>query len=268
MPRVETALGAVGVAEQGVVARQRGGGLPIVFLHGVGSDKSVWRPQLDHFGRSRRALAFDYPGYGDSDAASDGTTRDDYAAAILAAMDALAIGEAHICGLSLGGVVAIAMHAAAPHRCASLVIADSFAGHPDGRGIHDRGVGASTTVGMRALAEARAPLLLGGGASQELRGEVVETMARIDPEAFRIGLEAVWLADQRERAAAIGVPTLVIVGEEDKVTPPDLSRELAQAIPGALMRAIAGAGHLTNIEKPDEFNRLVEEFVEGVEAGR
>lgn len=261
MARVRTALGALGVAEQG------SGGVPIVFLHGVGSDKSVWRPQLDHFGRSRRALAFDYPGYGDSDPASDGTTRDDYAAAILAAMDALAIGEAHICGLSLGGVVAIAMHAAAPNRCASLAIADSFAVHPDGRGIYERGVEASSTVGMRALAEARAPLLLGAGASHELRGEVVETMARIDPRAFRIGLEAVWLADQRERVAAIGVPTLVIVGEEDKVTPPDLSRELARSIAGARMRAISGAGHLTNIEKPDEFNRLVEEFVESVEAG-
>ena len=268
MPRVTTALGSLGVAERGDVARQRGGGLPIIFLHGVGSDKTVWRPQLDHFGRTRRALAFDYPGYGDSAPAADGTTRDDYAAAILAAMDALGIGEAHVCGLSLGGVVAIAMHAAAPERCASLIIADSFAVHPDGRGIYQRGLEASRTVGMRALAEARAPLLLGASASGELRDEVVETMARIDPAAFRIGLQAVWLADQRDRVAAIAVPALVIVGAEDKVTPPELSRQLAQAIGGAEMHAIAGAGHLANTEKPEEFNRLVEEFVEGVEARR
>jgi 3-oxoadipate enol-lactonase len=266
MRRVETALGAVGVAERGVAAGQRGGGVPVVFLHGVGSDKSVWRLQLDHFGRTRRAIAFDYPGYGDSDPPPDGTTRDDYAMAMLAAMDKLGVGRAHICGLSLGGVVAIAMHAAAPGRCASLIMADSFAVHPDGRGIHDRGVEASTTIGMRALAEARAPLLLGAGASDELRDEVIETMARIDPAAFRIGLQAVWLADQRQRAAEIGVPTLVIVGDEDKVTPPDLSRELARAIAGSRMHLIAGAGHLANIDKPDEFNRLVEGFIEGVNA--
>src|SRR6476620_7332361 len=104
---------------------EAGGGeaTPIVFLHGVGSDKSVWHPQLEHFARTRRAIAFDYPGYGDSDPTPAGATRDDYAAAILSAMDALGIREAHICGLSLGGVVAIAIHAAAPHRCASLVIA-------------------------------------------------------------------------------------------------------------------------------------------------
>ncbi|MBA3525942.1 MAG: alpha/beta fold hydrolase [Pseudomonadota bacterium] len=260
MPRVETPFGAIGFAEQG------SGGVPIVFLHGVGSDKSVWKPQLEHFGRSRLAVAFDYPGYGDSAPAAAGMTRDDYAAAILAAMDGLGIGAAHVCGLSLGGVVAIAMHAAAPERCASLVIADSFAVHPDGRGIHQRGLEASTTIGMRALAEARAPLLLGAGASAELRDEVVETMARIDPAAFAIGLEAVWLADQRGRAAAIDVPTLVIVGAEDKVTPPNLSRQLADEVAGAEMHEIAGAGHLANIEKPHEFNRLVEAFVERVEA--
>lgn len=260
MRRVETALGAIGVAEAGA------GGVPIVFLHGVGSDKSVWRPQLEHFGGARRAIAFDYPGYGDSDAAADGTTRDDYAAAILAAMDKLGIGRAHLCGLSLGGVVAIAMHAAAPERAASLIIADSFAVHPDGRGIHDRGAEASRTIGMRALAEARAPLLLGSGASDEQRGEVIETMARIDPAAFRIGLQAVWLADQRQRVAAIDVPTLVVVGAEDQVTPPDLSREMAKTIPGARMHVIAGAGHLANIEQASEFNRLVEGFIESGEA--
>src|SRR5438270_8088339 len=72
---------------------------PILFLHGVGSDKSVWRPQLDHFGQTRRTIAFDYPGYGDSDPVPDGTTRDDYAAAILSAMEALTVIQAHICGL-------------------------------------------------------------------------------------------------------------------------------------------------------------------------
>jgi 3-oxoadipate enol-lactonase len=86
-------------------------------------------------------------------------------------------------------------------------------------------------------------------------------MARIDPDAFRIGAKAVWLADQRERVAAIEVPTLVLVGGEDTVTPPELSQELAGLIPGAELHILAGAGHLANIERPADFNRLVEEFV-------
>ncbi len=251
---ITTGRAAIGVDEAG-----GGDAVPIVFLHGVGSDKSVWKPQLAHFGQSRRAVAFDYPGYGESDPAPAGTTRDDYAAAILGAMETLGIERAHVCGLSLGGVIAIALHHAAPDRCASLILADTFAVHPDGQAIYDRSVAASEQ--MSELAAARTPVLLAPGASEELHQEVRETMARIDPQAFRIGAEAVWLADQRDSVAEIAVPTLVLVGDQDTVTPPELSRELAEAIPGAELHILAGAGHLANIERPADFNRLVEEFI-------
>ena len=257
MPIVETNTGrSIGYEEAG-----SGEAMPIVFLHGVGSDKSVWRPQLDYFGATRRTLAFDYPGYGDSDPAPDGTTRDDYAAAILYAMTKLGIAKAHICGLSLGGVVAIAMHHRAPERCASLILADTFAVHPEGRAIYDRSLAGSQD--LPAMAEARVGVLLAQPAEPNIRREVVATMSRIDPAAYRIGAEAVWLADQRERAAAIRVPTLVLVGDQDKVTPPPLSDELAALIPDAKLQVIAGAGHLANIEKPGDFNRAVEDFILG-----
>jgi 3-oxoadipate enol-lactonase len=241
---------------------ETGGGeaTPIIFLHGVGSDKSVWHPQLDHFGRTRRSIAFDYPGYGDSDLAPLGTTRDDYAAAILAAMDALGIAQAHICGLSLGGVVAIAMHHLAAQRCTSLILADTFAVHPEGRAIYERSLAGSRD--LPAMAEARVDVLLAQPADPGVRSEVVETMSRIDPAAYRIGAEAVWLADQRDRAGAIRVPTLVLCGTEDNVTPPALSQELADMIPHAQLQLIRGAGHLGNLEKPHEFNLIVERFIE------
>ena len=167
MPRVtisnETSLGYV----------EAGGGdlTPIIFLHGVGSDKSVWHPQLDHFGGTRRAIAIDYPGYGDSDSAPEGTTRDDYAEAILSAMDALEIRRAHICGLSLGGVVAIAMHHRAPDRCASLILADTFAMHPQGRAIYERNL--AGTRDIPAMAKARVDILLAQPADAQVRREVV-----------------------------------------------------------------------------------------------
>ena len=255
MPRVATSHGHnIGYVEAG-----GGEATPIVFLHGVGSDKSVWRPQLEHFAKTRRAIAFDYPGYGESDAAIQGTTRDDYAAAILSAMDALGIAEAHICGLSLGGIVAIAIDHLAPARCASLILADTFAAHPEGRAIYDRSIAASGN--LRAMAEARVDLLLAQPADPAVRSEVVETMSRIDPAAYRIGAEAVWLADQRARAGAIAKPTLVLVGNQDLVTPPELSSDLADRIPGARMQVIENAGHLSNLEQPDAFNRAVDEFL-------
>jgi pimeloyl-ACP methyl ester carboxylesterase len=76
----------------------------------------------------------------------------------------------------------------------------------------------------------------------------------------------VWLADQRERVHGIRAPTLIICGSEDRVTPPALSRVLTQLIPGAHFEPIEGAGHLGNLERPDEFNTLVGAFVRGVDS--
>jgi 3-oxoadipate enol-lactonase len=175
-------------------------------------------------------------------------------------MEALGVDRAHLCGLSLGGVVAIAMHHAAPERCASLILADTFAAHPDGRAIYERSLAGSRD--LPAMAEARVDVLIAQPADPEVRREVVETMSRIDPAAYRIGAEAVWLADQRDRASAIRVPTLVIVGDQDSITPVELSNHLVDLIPNAHMQVIAGAGHLTNLERPGEFNRIVERFID------
>lgn len=259
MPRVITNNGY----EIGYVEAGGGDATPIVFLHGVGSDKSAWHPQLEHFGRKRRAIAFDYPGYGDSDPAPEGTTRDDYASAIISGLHELGVDRAHVCGLSLGGVVAIAMHHAAPERCASLILADTFAVHPEGRAIYERAITASEN--LRAMAEARVDVLLGQPAAPRVRREVVETMARIDPAAYCTGAKAVWLADQRDRAQEIRVPTLVLVGDQDLVTPVELSNELVDLIPDARMQVIKDAGHLGNLEKSAEFNAILDDFLAGVE---
>ncbi|MEG3155933.1 alpha/beta fold hydrolase [Sphingomonas sp. RB1R13] len=255
MAKLSTSLGIIGVDEQG------SDGVPLVFLHGVGSDRSAWAPQLAHFGMARRTIAFDHPGYGESDPArpSDEAPHDRFAAAILAALDALEIGQAHICGLSLGGVVAIALAALAPGRVASLIIADSFLAHPDGPAIVERSVAASCD--MAALARARVPVLLGAGADPSLVAELEQVMAQIDPAAFRLASRAVWAADQRERATAISVPTLVICGSEDRVTPPALSEAVTSAIDRARLVMIQAAGHLPNLEQAALFNFALDRFL-------
>ena len=255
MGRVQIAGGALGYEEAG-----DGPAAPIIFLHGVGSDKSVWRPQLARFAPERRAIAFDYPGYGDSEFV-EGADRETFVASTLQAMTALGVDRAHICGLSLGGVVAIAMSAQAPERCASLILADTFAMHPDGQAIHDRSLAASRELGMRGLAEARVDALIAPGAAPAVRREVIETMSRIDPAAYAIGAEAVWLADQRDRVAAIACPALILCGSDDRITPPSLSEDLKNRIPHAALVEIAGAGHLSNLEQPTIFNRVVDGFL-------
>lgn len=260
MPRVITNDGCeIGYEEAGT-----GEAAPIIFLHGVGSDKSVWRSQLAHFGKTRRAVAFDFPGYGESDPAPEGTSRDDYASAVISAMHELGIDRAHICGLSLGGVVAIAINHSDANRCASLILADTFAVHPQGDAIYERAMTASEN--LRSMAEARVDMLLAQPAAPRVRREVVETMSRIDPQAYCIGAEAVWLADQRDRAKQIRVPTLVIVGDQDLITPPELSDELAGLVPNARIQVIEDAGHISNLERPVEFDQAVDQFIGDIEA--
>ena len=118
---------------------------------------------------------------------------------------------------------------------------------------------------MREMAEARTGVLLGSAATGELRREVIDTMAAIDPSAFRLGAAVVWLADQRSRATAVEVPTLILCGDEDVVTPPALSDELGRLIAGSRVETIPASGHLANAEQPELFNAAIDRFLTDVE---
>jgi 3-oxoadipate enol-lactonase len=258
MATLSTSLGPIGIERCGE------GGVPLLFLHGVGSDRHAWAPQLAAFGDERLAIAIDWPGYGDS-GFLPGANRATFAEAALAVLDALGIERAHVCGLSLGGVIAIRMAADAPTRIASLVLADTFAVHPEGQAIHDRSLAGAANLGMAGLAEARADALLAQPADSATRAEVVATMSRIDPAAYALAAAAVWLADQRAEAAAIAHPTLILHGSEDHITPAALSDELKTLIPHAALVEITGAGHLPNLEQPAIFNRVLASFLSGLE---
>jgi 3-oxoadipate enol-lactonase len=240
---------------------ERGGGQPIVFLHGVGSDRSVWDRQLVHFGRKWRAVALDYPGYGDSDRPVGTLDRSAIAGYVLGALDALEVATAHLVGLSMGGVIALELALRWPQRIRSLVLADSFAWHPDADAIMARVRSALASMTMREFAEARVGVLLAPGAPEELRREVVATMSRIDKRAYAWASAAVWTPDYRSDLAKIGTPTLVLVGEHDQPTPPALAEALAAGIRGARLAVIPAAGHLSNIDNPTAFNQAIENFL-------
>ncbi|MEJ7654310.1 MAG: alpha/beta fold hydrolase, partial [Chloroflexia bacterium] len=109
-------------------------GSPVVFLHGVGSDRSVWREQLDRFGEYHRALALDFRGHGESDVPPLGSIdRAAFAADVAAAVGELQLGPVHLVGLSMGGVVALETYSRFPELVRTLTLADSFARFPAGR---------------------------------------------------------------------------------------------------------------------------------------
>jgi pimeloyl-ACP methyl ester carboxylesterase len=238
-------------------AIEHGAGDPVVYLHGVGSDATAWTPQLEAV-PGHRAVAIHMPGYGTSP-----TSPIDAAAALAdLVLEALPTGRLHLVGLSLGAVVAAHAAAKAGPRVASLTLASGFLRYPDGEAVAARAQEAARN-GMATLAAARVGRILHPDAAAAVRSEVRATMARIPPDAYQRMSRAVWTADLTQVAASLRVPTLVLSGDADPVTPPSLGRQLAEAIPGSAFTALPRASHLLNLDQPAAFNALLRRHVEG-----
>lgn len=243
---------------------EQGAGDTVVFLHGVGSDKAVWDAQIEHFAAlNYRAVALDYPGYGESDLPPADLNREQIADCIFGALDALGIiAAAHIVGLSMGGVIALEMWLREPERIRSVVLADTFAKHPEGDAILERSLEGAATLGMHKFAERRIAAVFAPGAAPALKRAFVENMSRINPRSYAWASRAVWTADYRADLSSIRTPTLVLVGEHDALTPVALSEELQKGIQGARLRVIPSAGHLSNIDNAAAFNEAVAKFLD------
>ena len=242
--------------------RSAGSGRPLVFLHGVGSSSHTWEGQLAHFGSGHLCVAPDMRGYAGStvaDPASISMKR--FAADVAALIASLDSGPADVCGLSMGGIVALNLWRDSPSSVRSLALCDTWANNPAGAATHPERMAAIDAGGMPDLAETRMPGIYGPGADPALVRRGVDAFARLDKAAYRAASFDLWPQDLREVAKTITVPTLVMVGEQDTLTPLALSEELVELVPGAYLVVIPGAGHLTNEENPPAFNAALEEFL-------
>lgn len=238
-----------------------GKGDPIVFLHGVGSVRDTWAGQLEEFGTTNLAVALDARGHGESAAPADTISMESFASDTAAVIDALGAGPAHICGLSMGGVIALHTWRDHPAAVHSLILCDSWAWHPKAAAGQEARLAAIDADDMPKLAGDRMPAVYGPGAAPELVQRGIEVCAHKDKAAYRQSSAVLWTVDLRSVAASIRVPTLILVGEHDTVTPPHLSEELNRLIPGSTLVVIPGSGHLTNEENPAAFNAAVHEFL-------
>lgn len=179
---------------------------------------------------------------------------DDYARFAVAQLDARGIEKATIAGLSMGGYICFAALRLFPERVSGLILIDTreTADSEEARKGRFESIGKVEQQGVAAVADAMLPKMV---VSDALKPEVREIMMSASPE-FVIG--ALWAMAERPDSSAllptINVPTLVVVGEEDTITPPADAERMAAAIPGARLVRIAGAAHLSNYEKPEEFN--------------
>lgn len=249
-----------------LVATDVGQGPVVVLLHAFPLARSMWRPQIDTLRDAYRLIVPDLPGFGDSPLPASSTI-DGYADALADLLDDKDIhSPAIVGGLSMGGYVALAFARRHSHRLAGLVLADTRAEADDAttRANRDKMIAQARSGPASAILESMLPKLLAAHASPELAQTVRELGSAQKPATLAAALAA--LRDRPDATpglASIRVPTLVIVGQDDVVTPPELARKLASGIPGAKLATIDKAGHLASLEQPGPFNDVLMAFLAG-----
>lgn len=246
-----------------------GTGPLVVFLHGIGGNRTNWQDQLPAFaGAGFAALAWDARGYLDSDDYKGPLDFADFSADLLRLLDHLGVGRAHLCGLSMGGRIAQDFHFKNSERVATLTLCDTHAGFshlsPEQRADYVRARREPLLAGKepRDIAPALVERLVGPNAPEAVRRRLFDGLAALRKESYLKSIEATVLQDQVGDLSAIRVPTHFIVGEHDRLTTVEIVKAMAEQVAGAEFTLIKDAGHLVNIERPRDFNRAALAFLD------
>ena len=245
-----------------------GAGPPLIFLHGIGGNRTNWHDQLPAFSDRFHAVAWDARGYGLSDDYDGPLDFGDFAADLIRVLDRFDVRRAaHLVGLSMGGVIALDFAARFPDRLATLTLCDTMPGF-----------GHLTEAQRREFIRLRQEPLIAGKEPRDIAPTVARTLLGKSPrpgcfERLVASMTALHKDSYIKtitgsvnyarpfKLEEIAVPTLIVVGDEDTLTTPAVSREMERRIPGARMTLIERAGHLSNIEQPEAFNRAVLDFL-------
>jgi pimeloyl-ACP methyl ester carboxylesterase len=241
-----------------------GEGPPLVFVHGAAEDHRVWQPQLDALADEFTVIAWDEPGAGRSSDVPGNFSLADYASCLAALIEALALGRAHLAGLSWGGTVVLELYRHHPELVGTLILVDTYAGW---KGSLPESEVDARVEGARQMLAAPAeefdptfPGLFAAGPPVEF-APLLEGMADdVRPESLKTQLFVMAEADQRDLLPLIAVPTLLIWGELDARSPLSVARQFERTIPDTKLVVIPGAGHVSNLERPEPFNQAVSEF--------
>ncbi|MBI4501788.1 MAG: alpha/beta fold hydrolase [Gemmatimonadetes bacterium] len=248
-----------------------GSGPPILFIHGFPFDRTMWQNQVESLPGWRR-LAPDLRGFGLSDpvAVPQDQTIAGYADDLAALLAELGIGQAIVCGLSMGGYVAFELWRRHQALCRALILSNTRAepDTPEATEQRDAMMDAIRTRGAQAVIDSMLDRVL-APRSRETRPDIVShvrsMMARTPPTGMIAALAAMrGRADSTDLLGKIAVPTLIVAGSDDALIPVGLHQSLASRIPGARLEVITGAGHLAPLEQPDTFNRVAGDFLNSI----
>jgi pimeloyl-ACP methyl ester carboxylesterase len=247
--------------------RDEGEGQPIVFLHAFPLNQTMWDEQIDAFSADYRVITFDWRGFGASTQGERRVTMDVLADDLEGLLVALNIGSATICGLSMGGYAALAFYRRFSSRVKSLILCDTraTADSEEARATRLRTAESVRASGPSAIAEQMATKLLGPSTVESRPATVARVRGMIESnrsEAIAQAQEGMAARpDSSDLLGRIVCPTLVMVGREDQLTPQEEVERMAERINAVRFEVITQAGHLPNLERPAEFNRLLDDFL-------
>ncbi|MEM6305016.1 MAG: alpha/beta hydrolase [Pseudomonadota bacterium] len=252
---------AVGLAYQA----QGDAGPLVVCLHGIGGDASSFAPQLHGLSGACRVISLSLPGYGGSDPLEH-VSFEGLSDAVLRFMDALGAENAHLCGHSIGGMIALETACRAPDRVVSLALigtTSAFGGRDES--FKDAFVAARLAPldegqTLTDLAPRFVPEIMGPDAPKDAVEAATRTIAAVPEGTYRAIIRCLVTFNRREDVKGVTAPACLIAGALDQNAPARTMARMAQAMPQAEFHEIAGAGHLINLEAPEETNRILGAF--------
>ncbi|HSW53503.1 MAG TPA: alpha/beta fold hydrolase [Ignavibacteriaceae bacterium] len=239
----------------------------IIFIHGFPFNKSMWDRQAEALKENYRVIAYDVRGHGNSDTGTEDFSVDLFANDLLNLMDALKIDKTMLCGLSMGGYIALNAVGNYPDRFDALILSDTTctADTPEVKEKRMKSIESIKKNGVEKFADESITNLFAPESFSTKKKEIAavrEMIVNTTEESLCKTLRAFY--ERKETCSKlhdINVPALILVGIEDKITPPAAAHFMNEKIKESLLSIIEHAGHLSNIENPSEFNNQLEKFV-------
>ena len=244
-----------------------GTGKPLVLVHGYPFNRSLWDPQVEALRGSYRVVTLDLPGFGESDVSSEPLSIRDMAIYVASLLDQLQIERATLGGLSMGGYVVLAFYKEFADRVAGLILGDTRAeaDSVEAKLTREQQARQILAEGMNATASAMLPKLLSGQTVRD-RPDIVEhvrqMILRTKPEGAATALNAMASRDdQTNLLFKINVPTLILIGSEDTITPLANSEKVNERISSSRLVKIDKAAHVSNLEQTEVWNKELLNFM-------
>jgi 3-oxoadipate enol-lactonase/4-carboxymuconolactone decarboxylase len=237
------------------------GAPPLVLLHSLGTTAHVWDEQAAELSRSFRVIRPDLRGHGLTTCTPGPYSMELFADDLAALLDALGINQAHIGGISIGGMIAQAFAAAQPERTASLLLVDTAMAIPPAQSWTERAAKVRTegitSIEDAVIARWVTPAFINTAPAEGLRAMLLRTPV----EGYAASAEAIAAADLSASTGRLNLPTLIIVGDQDQSTPVASARALNKAITGSSLVVIENAAHIPLVEKPKEITSAMLDFL-------